>query len=522
MILLFSCFCPTAVFCEEAETAEGGSDRIDALVDVLKEKGVISEEEADRFIERYGKTSPSGEEKGRSEKTSEEDLNKLREDLDYVTDELLRRSRNTEWNTERLEKRITEDIASKLYKSSWAQKIKLKGDIRLRYQGDFFDENNYYPFAKPDKPDEVMNSLEDRHRARLRARLDVQANLLDDRETNVGKVKVGVRLATGNEKDPVSTNETLGDYMNKDTIVLDRAYINWTYKPELPIWGKVPQISLTGGRMPNPWFFSDLVWDGDLNFEGFALDFRTDTMMENPWKGFLTLGAFPLQEVELSGDDKWLYGGQVGIAYERSMGLSAKLGVAYYDYRKIVGETNDLLRPQEKDYTAPLFQQKGNTLFDIDPSSGYKMALASDYELLNITGTLDYDFWFPVHIILLADYAKNLGFDQSEVSRRAGGTVPEETEGYQLGLTVGYPSVRYPGEWKGFLFYKRLEADAVLDAFTDSDFHLGGTNAQGWSLGGELGIYKNLWLSARWITTDEIEGPPLAIDVFQFDLNAQF
>jgi hypothetical protein len=72
------------------------------------------------------------------------------------------------------------------------------------------------------------------------------------------------------------------------------------------------------------------------------------------------------------------------------------------------------------------------------------------------------------------------------------------------------------------LNYKYLEADAVVDAFTDSDFHLGGTNAKGWILGVDIGLAKNYWIAAKWLTSNEVSGPPLAIDVLQFDINARF
>ena len=62
----------------------------------------------------------------------------------------------------------------------------------------------------------------------------------------------------------------------------------------------------------------------------------------------------------------------------------------------------------------------------------------------------------------------------------------------------------------------------MLDAFTDSDFHLGGTNSKGWLLGGSYGLTENAWLTARYMSADEIDGPPLGIDVFQLDLNAKF
>jgi hypothetical protein len=67
-----------------------------------------------------------------------------------------------------------------------------------------------------------------------------------------------------------------------------------------------------------------------------------------------------------------------------------------------------------------------------------------------------------------------------------------------------------------------LERDAVLDAFTDSDFNLGGTNAKGFVLGGSYGVEKNAWLTARWFSANEIDGPPLSIDTLFLDLNVRF
>ncbi len=521
--------------------AENGFDSIEALVEILEKKGVMSKDEARRFIERYRKQPgvpapgrvvrliPAEEEKALVEKITQdvttrmtEDLKKVKEDLHYASDDLMQRSRNTNHRVEQLEKKVEQEVQPKLRQSSWAQRVRWGGDIRLRYEADYFDEKNA-DLLKPDNPTELMNTIEDRKRYRGRLRLNAVATLVDDRDINVGKVEVGAGIATGNEKDPVSTNDTFGDYFNKDGIVLDLAYLKWTYKPTMPIWDKVPQVTLAGGRMPNPFFSTDLVWDPDLRLEGFALGFKTDTLDSNPWKGFLTAGVFPLQEEEFSQDDKWLYAGQIGMEYKQAMGLSGKLGLALYDYKNMVGKANDPFRPNVLDFTAPQFQQKGNTLFDIDPTAGIKTALASDFKLLNLTGMLDYDYWFPIHIILTGDYVRNLGFDKDEVSRLTGNPdVMEETTGYQVGLTVGYPETLSYGEWNLSLFYKYLEADAVLDAFTDSDFHLGGTNAEGWILGGQLGIYKNVWLRMRWLSADEIEGPPLAIDVLQIDLNAKF
>lgn len=519
---------------------KGDFDTIEALVELLREKGVLKKEEAAGFLERYKAKADAGPGKviriipeeqekeyleqvrAQVRETLQEEMDKAAKDQKAMNEFLMGRSRNANLRMDEIERQIKEDLSSQLRNSAWAQRIRWGGDIRLRYERNYFDENNAI-LLRPDNPGEILNTTEDRSLYRYRVRLGVKATLLDDRKINVGKVEFGARIATGNEKNPVSTNDTLGDYFNKDGIVLDQAYLKWTYSPTLEIAGRIPELSLTAGRMPNPWFFTDLLWDGDLNFEGAALSFKTDTLLGNPWKSFLTLGAFPLQEDEFSSRDKWLYGGQIGIEYTQPMGLSFKLGLAYYDYKNVEGAANDPFMPGATDFTAPQFQQKGNTLFDIDPGPGIKTALASDYNILNITGKLTYDYWFPIQLVFEGDYVKNLGFDKAEVARKTGNPNPAaETKGYQLRLLVGYPEIRYFGEWNMGLTYRYLEADAVLDAFTDSDFHLGGTNAKGWVLEGAFGLYKDVWLRGRWLTSDEISGPPLAIDVFQLDLNARF
>jgi hypothetical protein len=403
---------------------------------------------------------------------------------------------------------IDDKIKDKL-KGEWWQNIRLSGDFRLRYQGDFFDGNNSELFFQPSDPTKLMNSRDNRHRVRLRFRLGLEARLFDGLEAGAG-------ISTGTTGS-LSPNTTMGDsFMNKN-IVLNKAFLKWSPLPELNFWG---------GRFENPFFYTDLVWYPDLFFDGIAVQYRPQLTSE--WSLFVNAGAFPLQEVELSSHDKWLFGGQAGAQFRRGDRLSAKLGVAFYDFENIVGVANDPAQPGLKDFTAPQYQQKGNTLMDIDPTdngsdnTGIKTAYASEFRELNITGSLDIGFWHPAHVILIGDYVYNFGFKRKDVNARTGKDVKKDVKGFQLGTIVGYPSVKDFAEWKVLLFYKYLESDAVMDAYTDQDFHLGGTNAKGWIVGGDFGLYKNVWLSARWLTANEISGPPLGIDVFQFNLNAKF
>ncbi|WP_155316527.1 putative porin [Desulfosarcina alkanivorans] len=525
-------------------------DQTRAIIELLEDKGIITGDEAAAFMERVSgqpakevaETTPPAETPDaggaaipvaadtRPEPATRADVKALREDTRRTSDATINDQRLLVRRIDDMQANTLDPLMDKAIKSEWAQRITLSGDVRLRYQGDYFAEGNDIllnndSISDPDNPgdDDVKYNNTDRHRFRYRARLGMKAKLLDFRETNIGKVEAGFRMTTGNEEEPVSTNETMGDYMNRDSFVFDRAYLKWKWHPIDPVWDRMPQVSLVGGRFANPWFSSDLVWDSDLNFEGAAVGYETDTEQMQPFNLFFTAGIFPLQEEELQSRDKWFWGGQVGFEYRPSYDMLFTLSTAYYDYQNIEGIQNDIDRPNYYDFTAPIFMQMGNTLMDIDPTGSLKSALATDYDILDIYFNANLGIFYPVQMILEAQYVKNLGFDRDHVAEVTGNDNPvEDTDGYMVGATIGYPVITNHGEWNVGLKYKYLGADAVLDAFTDSDFHLGGTNAKGWILKGEYGLYRNVWLTTRWLSSDEIEGPQFGVDTLQVDVNARF
>jgi hypothetical protein len=516
-----------ATFKEKIKTPDSAGKELEVLLTLLQGKGVISEEESAEIMSRVRKSYIPG-------RDIEAMVDSLRvlgtvtgEEADGIMDKLLATPLGKE---KELYERIMANVAREIRKEvqgnmkkeikeeavqeakaetkkslpEWLNRFSFNGDVRLRYEGDFLDENNA-DILSPSNPTTLMNSKIDRNRLILRVRLNTTVKVNDEVEAVIG-------LATGTTNNPVSAQVTLGDYLNKKAIALDLGYLKWNPLPSLTLWG---------GRFPMPWFSTDLVWWPDLRFDGIAGSYARQ--LTPRLSGLATVGAFPIQEVEFSSRDKWLFGAQALATYKLRENVTAKLGVAFYDYENIVGKANDPATPGVNDYTAPLFQQKGNTLFDIDPSSAIKTALASDFRELNVTGMLDFGYWEPVHVVFVGDYVKNLGYNKAEVVQRTGNPdIKEETTGYQLGFAIGHPNIEDYGDWKGYFFYKYLESDAVLDAFTDPDFHLGGTNTKGWIVGGDVGLRKNFWLSARWMSADQISGPPLAIDVFQLNLNGRF
>lgn len=403
----------------------------------------------------------------------------------------------------------------------WVDRLKWDGDIRFRLARDLFQKDNapvtIYPTdAAGNSTINLPSATEDRDRLRVRARLGLQAKISES-------VTGGVRITTGNANtvNPVSTTQTLGSSLNNFSIVMDRAFL----RLDPAEWATVH-----AGRFSSPWLGTNLVWHDELGFDGVAATLKPRFGAST--SGFLTAGVFPLQEFGANASDKWLFGAQVGAGWDGAQNRG-KLGVALYDFKKVEGRPGATGSFGTPGYgsSAPQFRQRGNTLIDISdlaaPVANRPLfGLASKFQLLNITGTWTNTNFDPVHITLTADYVKNLAYDRNEIAARAGipfTNVPESrNKGYQFQLSVGHPKITRAKEWQVFGGYRYLQRDAVLDAYTDSDFHAGGTDTKGIFLGANVGIARNTWIGLRWMSSDAISGPPLAIDTLFVDLNARF
>lgn len=409
---------------------------------------------------------------------------------------------------------------------AWVRKLRMTGDVRLRGQGNLFDHGNarfvYRNIVAINDAggptaagvDAFLNTQQDRYVTQARFRLGMEADI------GAG-IRAGVRVATGNAASPVTRNMTLGNEGRTLGVLVDRVYLGWASS------GAV-DVDTRAGRMGNPWMGTDLLWDPDLSFEGVSASTRVPLPWSDAVRGFATVGVFPLREVELSSKDTWLYGGQVGAHWAFGEGNYLAGSAGYYRFDNVRGVRN-APSSRLRDYTAPRFVQKGNTLFDIrnDADSNTALfALASEFDLVDLNVVLNLADGFAVadtalQLQVMGHYVRNIGFDPGEVSARVGQRVKTRNDGYLVGLSVGLPTLESFGDWRATGTWRHLERDAVLDAFADSDFHGGGTDAEGWTLGVEVGLTPAAWLQLRYMSADEIDGPPLALDVLQLDLNAR-
>ena len=484
--------------------------------------------------------------------------------------EVVKRQIREDLRQEVMEQARDENWANPRTFPEWVTRFKPFGDIRVRYEGVFFPDGNDNTGAFPNfnsintgAPFDVAGNLfspqinvdQDRHRIRLRARVGMSVDL-GERFTS------GIRIATGENNSPVSTNQSFGlanqgqgGNFSKYAIWLDRAFIRY----EL---GSGPNESLltTIGRFDNPFFSTDIIWDDDLGFDGFALQGRYQ--MFERFTPFIATVASPVFNTDFNfssnrpdkfeSEDKYLFAGQVGIEWKIAQHWTAKGAVAYYHFDNIQGELSDPFTPLTSqdagntDNTRPSFAQKGNTYFplrDIIPTVANNFGttnqfqyfgLATPFRELALTGRVDFSRFDPIHVALTGEWVKNVAFNYDDINAVAVNNRGPDNEAGEIGafvggdtawmtnLRVGRAALEKRGDWAFEVGYRYVESDAVVDGFTDSDFGGGGTNLQGYTIGGTLALSPRVNVRVRWLSADSIDGPTYKNDIFQFDFNAKF
>ncbi|HVS52040.1 MAG TPA: putative porin [Opitutaceae bacterium] len=470
---------------------------------------------------------------------------------DDVTQEILAQQRAEHWSTPRA-------------LPDWVTRYTLFGDVRLREEALFFPAGNNNTGAFPNfnainsgAPFDVTGTLfspqnnvdRDRNRLRVRTRLGADIDLEDNFST-------GVRIATGESKSPVSTNQSLGasgGNFTKYSLWLDRAFVRYNW-----LLDENDSVQFLGGRFDNPFLATSMIFDDDLGFDGLAAQAILNGKIGRTQQK-ITLGAFPLfssaldfatnQPAKFKSQDKWLLGAQVAHFWGDPGVVAVNVAASYYYFYNVEGRKSSPFVPVtsadngDTDETRPSFAQTGNTYFplrDITPSplnnfgttnQWQYFGLAAPFRELVLTSKIDFNKYAPsVQTSLTAEWVKNLAFHRRRIAREAvnnlgpgglGDFVGGDT-GWNLELKIGRAAIAAPRDWNVTLGYRYLETDATLDGLTDSDFGNGGTNLKGFTLGGSFALTRNVWLTARWLSATSIAGPTYKNDTLQFDFNGKF
>jgi Putative porin len=523
-------------FADEADELRKLRDTTIALVNALVEQGVLTREKADAIIaqaQQAGAKAPATAGAAAPPAPAAPPIAPGTVRVPYVP-ETVKQEISSEVKQEVLAQAKTERWGDPGAFPDWLRRFTWYGDMRLRFEADRFPNDN-----PPNAPVPTLqfygvnidNSTEANNRLRFRARFGFDAIVGDS-------VTVGMRLASGgvgSGSNPGSENQTLGNYETRSTVGFDRAFI--AYHP-------LSWFEAAGGRVGNPFFRpTTLVWADDVSLEGVVVNFHP-RITEN-LSLFTLAGLFPLLQIDPmptnSASSKWLYAYQSGFDLKFTDAATLRFGAALYDYRNIEGIPNPTIYSTAYSATAAPYRQTGNTVFDIDGllntqngTQNWLWGLASKFHVANVSTLLDLGFIGPTHILVSGDWVRNLGFDESEIENRTGLQVNRQVNGWQTVVQVGHPTMQQKNAWNVYVGYRYVQRDATVDAFTDQDFHLGGTDAQGYFLGARYAFEKNTYLALRWFSAKQIDGVeragednvlsglPLAIDVAQLDVMASF
>lgn len=377
----------------------------------------------------------------------------------------------------------TNTAAGKLNLGSHLTEFKLGGDVRLRHQVETQTAQNAT----------VSN---ERTRERFRFRFNGDALL----QKGWG---AGFALETAPAAD--SGNQTFQDGNNDYSLYLARAYVSW--RPNTN-W------MFVGGKQRNPFYSTDLVWDSDINPQGFS-EIYTRALAG---KDTVELRASQIimddrneATPARAGRDAWLFAQQAVYTH-------------WFGHDAIGNAVNNLV-------LAPGFMiYNDSTLDGLDnetPFNGSTDGLAvftlpGEVNWMNVAGPgTSFKFYW--------DFAYN--FEAERRVRRVYGLAaePKDATAWLAGIGYASGSGRTRGDYSARIDYRSIGTGSVDPNLNDSDFAFGRLNQEGWKAALSYNVTDFANVNATYFhTTDKRatqSGPVSNLDhsqILQLDLVVKF
>ncbi|MFA5096869.1 MAG: putative porin, partial [Candidatus Omnitrophota bacterium] len=352
----------------------------------------------------------------------------------------------------------------------WMQNIKIKGDLRLRYQY---------------KHDKAANGLaKDTNIGRIRMRLGLEGKINE-------KLMAGVGIATGSG-DPRSTNITFGGYNEKKTIVLDYGYAKYT---------PFSWLELVGGKMllgDTLWEPSDLIWDTDITPEGAMI--KLNKGVGSNANLFFNTGVL-IVDADTSSDN------DAPVAYIVQPGASYK----FNDRWSLKGAFSLQAFSNVKGHVSSRYSGASNSGNTTAATSSYMY----DYQMVNPALELNINEPFKAFgsdvesLKLIGEYVNNLD-------------VTKGASGFACGFKLGKKKIEKWGDWQVKYIYAMLGRDAVLDVLPDSDRYGGKTGIRSHEMELQFGLARNTFLAFDIYRSWRTFGAQAPETLVQLDWNMKF
>jgi polyhydroxyalkanoate synthesis regulator phasin len=364
-------------------------------------------------------------------------------------------------------KKNSKDIKSKLTISDKLEKATLYGDIRVRHE-------------TRNAEDAASAGEISRNRERYKITLGVKTEIANDWYTDLA-----LAMGSAGRSDNAtfgSSNSNQQYDSKKETLFVKRAMIGWK---------AMDWLSVEAGRIKNPLYTTQMVWDKDLTWDGVALmgKWKLDNKQTEI---FANLGGN-----QISGDQKdydnvgtdqatnWLLAAQVGGKHKWD-NSSLKAGLTYTDH------THDT---EYKTTNAAYFVPDVNS---------------TTATYINDLRTIETPFTFltmmgnGTGLKVFGDFVKNLdGDDRWKNAAYAG--KDDDTAwmlGFGLASAKDFKSLdkgsMAKGDWKADIWYQEVGTYSVNPNNVDSDFFDSKVNMKGTVLKGQYNIEDNVLFNVAY------------------------
>lgn len=470
------------------------------------------------------------------------------QDAGALLDLLVKKRLITDQEAEEVRGELVKDVSStpagKLKLSSPLTELEIYGDARVRYE--VRNGNSGPPSTLVTNP----NDAQQRNRHRYRLRLGLRGTLVDD-------WFFGIRLETSTSNR--STNVTFGDDAGPFGKTSDGAFIGQAYLG----YSGFKDIRLTAGRIPNPFVTTPMVWDGDINPEGFSQQYKHtfnislgggEIVSEATGDGkdavaavtseprtmaidlFANFGQFvyddnnpenPLGPPATSGgrrvpeNDAYMFGYQVGAKFKFTPTTYFQLAPTIYHYGGYGNDFNTFFNG------GPNFRNTATPPVTITPNQNGINSLL----VFNMPAEFGFNIGeLPVRIF--SDFAVNL---DAEDRALAAGRPDKDTERYAYQIGIGVGRLKSKGDWQINAFWQHAEQFALDPNLVDSDIFDSRVNMEGIAVQAGYAVSDAVTFNLTYAYGEQIDNtlgtggvgdigvnPLRQYQIFQADLNFKF
>ena len=424
-----------------------------------------------------------------------------------------------------LNKEFSQSSAGKLKLSTPITELEIYGDARVRYE--IRNGNSGAPSTLVTNEDDAQQ----RNRHRYRMRLGLRGTLVDD-------WFFGLRLETS--ASARSTNVTFGDDAGPFGKTSDPVYVGQAYLGYRGIRG----LTLTAGRLPNPFVSTPMVWDGDVNPEGLSQQYKRTFAMQRGGDAvplnvdfFANFGQFVYDDQnpenpigpnpvtggrEVPENDAYMFGYQLGAKFNFTPRIYFQLAPTFYHYS---GYGNDF-----------------NALFSGDPSFrntatpptvvARNQTGINSLAIFNMPAEFGFIIGESLPVRIFTDFAVNL---DAKDRAAAAGHPEQDGERYAYTVGVGVGRLKAKKDWQIQAFWQHAEQFSLDPNLIDSDIFDSRLNMEGIAIQAGYALSDAVTFNLTYAYGEQINNtlgtaglgdiganPLREYQIFQADLNFKF